>query len=471
MSNNESDAKRPIRLFYSYSHQDEDLRLRLETHLAPMRWNRLIAEWHDRRIGAGDDWENEIDTNLETAEIILLLLSASFIASPYCWSKEMTKALERHGRREARVIPVILRPCRWTSTRLKVLQAVPKDARPVTLWTNEDEAFDDVAARIETVVEALQTAALDAAATPSPGAPAPPSPASGRGELKPLPLGEVGANAPGEGAGAPKLTLKNDVHIGVDPRELPDFAVFKDIGAPWCPEMVVIPAGTFLMGSPPGEADRIGVEGPQHRVTISRRFAIGRHAVTFDEYDHFCSVTRRQTPGDNGWGRGRRPVINVSWEDAQAYSAWLSGETGSDYRLPTEAEWEYACRAQTTTPFSFGATITPEQANYNGRFPYGSAKKGLYRGQTVPVGSLPANPWGLQEMHGNVWEWCHDGKRTYGGESVIDPLEPVNGSYCVLRGGSWDYPAHHVRSACRSGYDPCDRVGHFGFRCARVQEP
>jgi formylglycine-generating enzyme required for sulfatase activity len=119
---------------------------------------------------------------------------------------------------------------------------------------------------------------------------------------------------------------KDGVMIGADPRELPDLAVFKDADAPWWPEMVVIPAGSFLMGSPPDEPERSDDEGPQHRVTIASRFAIGKYAVTFAEYDHFCEVTKRKKPAEQGWGRGRHPVINVSWRNAKAYVEWLSGD-------------------------------------------------------------------------------------------------------------------------------------------------
>jgi len=145
------------------------------------------------------------------------------------------------------------------------------------------------------------------------------------------------------------------------------------------PELVVIPAGSFLMSSPEGEEGRDRCEGPQHRVTFARPFAIGRFAVTFDDYDAFCSATKREKPGDAGWGRGRQPVIHVDWDDAVAYCQWLSQQTGQGYRLPSEAEWEHACRAGTTTPFHFGETITTNQANYYGDFTYGKGVKGKYR--------------------------------------------------------------------------------------------
>ncbi len=174
------------------------------------------------------------------------------------------------------------------------------------------------------------------------------------------------------------------------------------------PQMVVIPPGRFMMGSPPDEPERSEDEGPQHEVIIQTPFALGVCAVTFAEYDLFCQNTRRELPSDRSWGRNDRPVIYVSWHDAQDYCAWLSQQTGHGYRLPSEAEWEYVCRAGTPTPFSFGGNITPEQVNYDGNYPYAGGKKGQYRKKTIPVQSLPPNPWGLHEMHGNVWEWVQD---------------------------------------------------------------
>ena len=147
---------KPISLFYSYAHEDEGLRQKLETHLRVLRRGGLIAEWHDRDIKAGDDWKTEIDRHLTSADIVLLLVSADFIASDYCWGEEMTKALERHARGEAKVIPVILRHCRWPSTPLARLQAVPRDAKPVMSWMDQDAAFDDVTTAIERVVEELR---------------------------------------------------------------------------------------------------------------------------------------------------------------------------------------------------------------------------------------------------------------------------------------------------------------------------
>ena len=220
------------------------------------------------------------------------------------------------------------------------------------------------------------------------------------------------------------------------------------------PDMVFIKGGSFIMGSPTSEAGWRDNEG-QHEVMVSD-FWIGRYAVTFDEYDRFCIATGRTTPSDAGWGRGRRPVINVSWHDARAYCKWLSQQTGKIYRLPTEAEWEYACRAGTTTPFYFGATISTDQANYDGNRTYGSGRKGEYREQTTPVGQFPANAWGLYDMHGNVWEWT---------ASVASESD-----HLMVRGGSWYEWPNELRSACRFSYTPNDRGDGQGFRVAKSLE-
>ena len=238
------------------------------------------------------------------------------------------------------------------------------------------------------------------------------------------------------------------------------------------PLMVVIPSGRFMMGSPPDEPERSEDESPQHEVIIQTPFALGVCAVTFAEYDLFCRSTRQKLPDDKGWDRETRPVIYVSWHDAQAYCAWLSQQTGHGYRLPSEAEWEYVCRAGTPTPFSFGGNITPEQVNYDGNYPYAGGKKGQYRKKTIPVQSLPPNPWGLHEMHGNVWEWVQDawhgdysGAPTDG--SAWESTE--TGAARVVRGGSWYDGARFCRSAYRYDFDPDLRDYDTGFRCARVQ--
>ncbi len=239
-------------------------------------------------------------------------------------------------------------------------------------------------------------------------------------------------------------------------------AVFRD--CPTCPEMVVVPAGTFMMGSPADEEGRASAEGPLHRVSVAP-FAIGRYEVSFAEWDACLAAggCDGYRPADQGWGRGARPVINVSWQDANAYAAWLSRTTGHAYRLPSEAEWEYAARAGTATPFHFGATLSAGQANYG---------QGI--GKTAPVGSFPSNAFGLHDVHGNVWERVEDCYRDNYKGAPGDGRAWLAGGDCgarVLRGGSWDNEPKLARAAYRGWVNLADRYDVVGFRIARTLEP
>lgn len=239
-----------------------------------------------------------------------------------------------------------------------------------------------------------------------------------------------------------------------------------------CPELVVVPPGSYLRGSPSNEAERQTDEGPQRLVTIPAAFAVGKYEVTFDQWDACVAAGAcSHSPSDEGWGRGRRPVISISWYDAQQYVDWLTKLTGKRYRLLTEAEWEYLVRAGTQTEFSTGASISSDHANYNGDAVYGSGAKGMYRGQTVPVDDLPLsrNAWGLAHMHGNAMEWVQD--------CYHDSYEavPVDGSASEdsacklrsLRGGSWSCKPRNLRSANRSSFTMLDRDSRVGLRVAR----
>ncbi len=236
------------------------------------------------------------------------------------------------------------------------------------------------------------------------------------------------------------------------------------------PAMVRLPGGDFLMGSPEAEPERYNDE-TQHRVAI-KPFAIGRTEVSFAEYDRFAAAKGRAKPVDGGWGRGDRPVINVSWDDATDYAAWLSAQTGRRYRLPTEAEWEYAARAGTQTPFWTGDCIATDQANYDGTRKYAgcTAKASVYREQTVPVGSLAPNPWGLYEIAGNVWEWtCSKYEAAYAGEELIciSKNDAIYGPLRVFRGGAWNIQPAWLRSANRDRDGPSNRYVPLGFRLAQ----
>jgi len=254
-------------------------------------------------------------------------------------------------------------------------------------------------------------------------------------------------------------------------------------------EMVAIPGGTFLMGAAEGEGR--DSERPQHKVTVPD-FFMGKYQVTQAQWRAVATglpkIDRDLTPDPSNFKGDDRPVEQVNWYEAMEFCARLSEATGRDYRLPSEAEWEYACRAGTTTPFAFGETITPDLANYDGNFTYGNGPKGSYCEETTDVGSFPANAFGLYDMHGNVYEWCldiwHDNykdapndgspwlddeaeeKRT---EKKAKEKRTESEKPRLLRGGSWGNIPKNCRSAYRYWYVPGNRNGNYGFRlCCSV---
>ena len=279
---------------------------------------------------------------------------------------------------------------------------------------------------------------------------------------RPAPVA-VPAPAPGKVSPAPPVSKRA---VG---------AVFRDAlrSGGQGPQMVVLPTGSFRMGSPSGETSRDSDEGPVRMVDISQRIAMGRYEVTFADYDRFAEATGRTKPSDQGWGRGSRPVILVSQEDAKAYATWLSAETGKTYRLPSEAEWEYAARAGRTTRYSWGNKIGRNRANCDG---CGSEWDNE---QTSPVGSFEPNVFGLYDMHGNVWEWVADcyhedyeGAPTDGSAWTTNCDNFSDGTRrAVVRGGSWSDVPRDVRSAFRFRSTPSFRHGDVGFRLVQDLNP
>ena len=239
------------------------------------------------------------------------------------------------------------------------------------------------------------------------------------------------------GSSAPTIA---DVPASAAPK--PGKSLTNSIGM----EFVRIEAGEFIMGSPADEEARERHER-QHRVKLAKGFHMGVYEVTQAQWQTVMGNNPSHFKGDN------LPVEQVSWDDAMAFCQKLSEREGKKYRLPTEAEWECACRAGTTTPFNTGQTIGPDQANYDGEFTYGKGVKGINRKATTAGGSFQPNPWGLYDMHGNVWEWCQD---KYGGAKA----------FRVLRGGSWYDPPKYCRSASRCRFAPVYRFALIGFRVA-----
>lgn len=247
-----------------------------------------------------------------------------------------------------------------------------------------------------------------------------------------------------------------------------------------CPEMVTIAQGAFLMGAD-GAENHDASEAPQHEVRIRDAFALGVYPVTFAEWDGAIAVgAKLARPVDHGWGRERRPVVNISWNDARAYIAWLNMRLGIEgradaYRLPAEAEWEYACRAGTTTPYSFGTAPSASQANYLAGNVDGDSGGGDRGNRTAPVGSFAANAFGLHDMHGNVWEWCEDvWQADYGEPGRPDDGSPWTSgpqSRRVVRGGSWKDGPSSMRSAARRSFGAAEAGFNIGFRLARKLTP
>lgn len=372
---------------------------------------RLTEEWSvfiDRNMYVGRRWHREIERELHSAKAVVVLWSATSRDSDYVLDEA------DYGKRKDILFPAFIErvECPYGFGRLQTADLIGWDNGgdhvglmqlliTLRVHLNGDASASPISAET-TDTETIQTPAL---------------PAPGRAFRDKLKTG-------GEG-----------------------------------PLMVTIPAGRFLMGSLPDEPGRYDDEIPQHEVSIAQPFALGVYPVTFDDYDLFCNQFGRERPRDENWGRGNRPVINVSWHDARDYCRWLSDQTGCNYRLPSEAEWEYACRAGTQTPYFFGSTLAEDKANFERSV-----------GETTPVGAYPSNAFGLWDMHGNVWEWCEDTWHENYHGALVDGSAWLGGSNRrVLRGGSWDYDGRNCRSASRKDIVPSLRHDFFGFRLARGQ--
>jgi formylglycine-generating enzyme required for sulfatase activity len=248
-----------------------------------------------------------------------------------------------------------------------------------------------------------------------------------------------------------------------EPQTLPAGSTFRDTltDGSFGPEMVVIPAGTFRMGDIQGGGS--SDEQPVHEVYVGQ-FAMGKFEVTFAEYDKFAEADGREKPDDRGWGRGNRPVMNVTWYDATAYTEWLSNQTGKQYRLPTEAQWEYAARAGTETKYWWGNEIGENKANCYANYCGDSFE------YTSDVGSFAANQFGLYDTSGNLWEWtCSEYENPYNGKESKCNNNANKYISLSLRGGSWDNLVRNVRSADRDRDTPPTRNYNIGFRISRLE--
>jgi formylglycine-generating enzyme required for sulfatase activity len=423
-------------IFLSYAHEDEDRVRPIVQQLESRGWSVF---W-DRNIPPGKSWDEYIEQHLEAAHCVVVAWSKNSVNSRYVLAEA------EEGKNRNILVPLLLDEVKLR-LGFRYIQAAD-----LKKWNN-DASHPQLKACIDAIA-ALVTKPVNPVVAP------------------------------------------DDVSVPL---------VVQNVADDNLPEnFVLIKGGTFSMGSPESEEGRFSDE-LQHEVKVSD-FAMCRYAVSVGDFKRFVEKSGYQTDAEkenwsNVWngkewekkeginwrhdfsgnerphGEQSHPVLHASWNDAVAYCEWLSKKHGVGvYRLPTEAEWEYACRAGTTTPFNTGENLTTDQANYKGNYPYRNYPKGEYRQKTVPVDAFKPNGYGLYNMHGNVWEWCGDwyGEKYYEEcrkKGVVEnPQGPSSGSYRVLRGGSWSDDAQDCRSACRYLVSPGYRDIDVGFRLVFVPQ-
>jgi formylglycine-generating enzyme required for sulfatase activity len=445
--------EKPLQVFCCYAREDQQYLLTLKKHLSPIQREGLIVVQADIDISPGEEWEQKISHYLNTAQIILLLISPDFMNSDYCYSQEMKRAMERHEGREAHVIPIILRPTRWQKAPFGKLQVLPTNAEPVTgkYWHSSDDAFFDVEKGIEKVIEDFDVHSISAA------------PASAATSIA----------LPGEPTPIP-VQLEQLGFLG------------RRINGLKCilPPMVSVPSGNFLMGSDKTEDPQANSdEKPQYPIQVEA-FQMGVFPVTVAEYALYLRANPSVNPPEGSsfstthgkfltWAIMREqcfnyPMAQVTWFNARDYAEWLAQITGQPFRLPTEAEWEKAARGLDGQIYPWGNQWHAHRANTPDDSTIGTTPIGQY----IQAGD--ASPYGCHDMVGNVSEWCSSLYKEYPYDvnKCEDKKDAQNER--VERGGSWYLdlryaPAsHYVRAAYRQRWKP-DISGHnLGFRLARA---
>jgi formylglycine-generating enzyme required for sulfatase activity len=595
---------KPLKLFISYSHKDQEQLDELLKYLKNLVDNGKIEPWTDRLLEIGSSWDSVIKDNLSSADIIILLISVEFINSDYITTTELVATKKRHDDNTAKVIPILLSHCEFSDYWFSAIQGLPEDMVPLSEFKEKNEkskAYTNVVKKIRELADNL---VKDKKLRP----------------YEKLASDLIKDSINGDFSKADKYILNDEqIKLGLTDKEVNEIKnrllaqhreksqncqtyidcyvdyvkdhgrelsqpyveqlnrlqerlqitdlernnlqsqiekrvkeeeelkvreeeakrkadaeaeaerlaeeqrakeeaetrvreeearrgptliqISADRGAlvrvwnEWQQKteritvsgyeqelaeglaitMLQIPAGSFQMGSPASEAERRGNEGPQHRVQL-QSFFLGQTPVTQAQWKEVASwsqVSLKLNPDPAIFKGANRPVEQVSWEEATEFCRRLSKRTKLVYTLPSEAQWEYACRAGTTTPFAFGDTLTPDLANYDGNYTYESGPKGQYRQQTTDVGSFAGNAWGLQDMHGNVWEWCLDHwHNSYTGAPADGSAWTAGGGTSrLLRGGSWYGDPANCRSAYRSNGRPDGRGYSLGFRvCCLPQD-
>ncbi|HRD82415.1 MAG TPA: SUMF1/EgtB/PvdO family nonheme iron enzyme [Saprospiraceae bacterium] len=427
-------AQNPLNTFIIYAREDKDALLELKKQLIPLERSRQIALWYDGEIVPGEEWEKAIKTRLETADIILLLLSSDFFASDYIEKEELRAALARHERAEAVVAPVIVRHCLWQAhPEIEKLQVLPDNAFPVYSkknWDSPDEAFANVAAGIARMVKSKAEAAIEKQR-------------------------QIEAEKQRKEEEARKKREAEE-DAAREKHEEEEFArIFMS-------DMVQVKGGTFTMGWVEGRDEGLGIfQIPAHEVTL-KDFYIGKYPVTQAQWR---AVMGSDPPELNNKGCDNCPVECVSWNDIQEFLKRLNALTGQQFRLPTEAEWEYAARGghQSKGYLYSGSNNLDEVGWY-------SENSG---GKTHPVGQKKPNELGLYDMSGNVWEWCEDDWHENYNDAPTDGrawVDSLRDTSRANRGGSSGDASRHCRVADRSYWASELRSYDLSFRLAHSAE-
>ena len=436
-------------VFISYAREDRQQAAWLAAVLAAHGWSVF---W-DSNIPAGKRWDEVIESELDAARSVVVLWSDDAVASPN------VNAEAHEGLTRAVLVPAMLEDVR-----------LPLSFRQIQAASLQGWSGDAAHAGVVAVLRALSALLGEPVAAGGddnvPASPAETTAVESATTRTP-------ADGGGRAAGPPSPTRRRlvagllAVLVAAGAGALWWSGVFGPPGVTAEPVMVTVPAGRLGMGSSDAEGG-FNDEQPVHAVAFAKPFAIGRYPVTFDQYDEFAVATARAAPDDQGWGRGARPVVDVTWQDASDYAAWLSEQTGRRFRLASEAEWEYAARAGTKTRYWWGEDVRrgdTAMANCDG---CGSEWGGE---KTAPVGQFEANAFGLHDMHGNVWEWVRDCSHNDYAQAPVDGgawLEEGGGDCAVriLRGGSWSGKPAGIRSAVRGSAAVLDLADSIGFRLA-----
>jgi formylglycine-generating enzyme required for sulfatase activity len=519
-------------LFICYSQKDRVFLDQFWIHLKPLEMLYGLQRWDDSLIQPGDIWLEEIEGALGRAQVALLLVSPDFLASDFIQRQELPKLFEAASKGGLKILWLPIRPCSWKCyPQIVQYQAVgsvnptladpsrakrdreivniidciyeilvqnqedgnasipkSKDAEVLILGQENERRIDRNPASHKTRyrihrkrLKAQREASVEAERRRDVW-----EPLARRSEELHLQIDTVSTSAeepptiaPAAIAQPPLIQITDNtgwlVREGSEWQKKEDSIIVpayaEDLGLGITITMVQIPAGQFLMGSREGEAENYEAERPQHPVQLSS-FFIGQTPVTQAQWKVVASWPKVELdlkPDPSCFSGASRPVEQVNLHDAREFCRRISQRTGRRYTLPSEAQWEFACRAGTASAFAFGETITTDLVNYNGGSRCNSYPTRSNREQTIDVGSLPGNLWGLHDMHGNVWEWCSDHwHKNYAG-SPLDGrlwmnLNYEKGDKFIIRGGSWINDSTYCRSAYRVWADSPVRVNTLGFR-------